>query len=59
MLNNNHCVPLLHKFVENIQQHADILKVESGGGLIKDIDCPASTDAGKFAGKFDTLGFTS
>lgn len=55
MLDNNDRIALIDQLVQHIHQHADILKVQSGGRLIKNIERLACIPLGKFGGKLHTL----
>lgn len=56
MLDNNDRIALIDQLVQHIHQHADILKVQSGGRLIKNIERLACIPLGKFGGKLH-VGF--
>ena len=59
MLDNNDRIALIDQLVQHIHQHADILKVQSGGRLIKNIERLACIPFGKFGGKLHTLAFAT
>ena len=59
MLDNNDRIALIDQLVQHIHQHADILKVQSGGRLIKNIERLACIPLGKFGGKLHTLAFAT
>jgi hypothetical protein len=59
MLDDEHSVAERNQTLQNVEQFANIVKMQARGGLIKDIQGAASLAFGKFAGKFDALGFAA
>jgi hypothetical protein len=59
MLDDEHRVAERNQTLQNVKQFANIVKMQAGGGLIKDVESAASLALGKFAGKFDALGFAA
>ena len=41
MFNHNHCIAGVDQFLQHFQQFGDIVKMQAGCRLIKDIDGPA------------------
>ena len=46
MLDDEHCVALIHQTLEHINQHLNVLKMKSRGGFIQHIEGLAGADAG-------------
>ena len=59
MLNHDHGVALLDQAVEHAHEHAYILKMQSCGRLVKDVERMAGVTFGKLGGQLDTLALTA
>ncbi len=59
MLDDDNGVALVDKTVEHAQQHLDVLEVQTGRRLVKDIDGLARVALGQLAGQFHTLALST
>src|SRR5690348_1808418 len=57
MLDDYYCVAMVAQPVQYFQKQIDILEMESGGGLVEDIERAAGIALGKLQRKLDALGF--
>ena len=59
MLNHKHRISFLHERGKHREQFLNILKMESGGGFIQDIESVAGRAFRKFCRQFDALRFAA
>ena len=59
VLNDHHGVALLNEFVEDVDEHLNVLEVKAGGGLVEDVKGVARSNASQFGGQFDALSFAA
>jgi hypothetical protein len=45
--------------VEDVEEVSDVVEVESGGGLVEDVECSAGGSFYELAGELDALGFAA
>ena len=55
MFADHDAVALFHQTVEHIEEFADILKMQAGGGLVQNVERLAGRTAAEFFGEFDAL----
>src|SRR5208337_4075439 len=49
----------IHEALEDVQELADIIEMQAGGGLIENVDGSAGLALGELAGQLDALGFAA
>ena len=59
MLDDDNSITAVNKFLEHLHENADVLKVETGGGFVEDIDGLARVFFGQFGSQFDALALTT
>lgn len=59
MLNYHHRVSLFHEFLKYRQQVVNVLEVQSGGRLVKDVNRFSGVAPGKFGRQFYPLRFAT
>src|SRR3984957_9801191 len=59
MFNHNDSIAQIHQALEHVQQTPDIFEVQSGGGLVQDIERAAGLALTQFAREFDALRFAA
>ena len=59
MLDDNDGVPLVTKTVQNCKQVFDVVKMQSGGRFVENIERAARVPLSQFLRKFYALGFTT
>ena len=59
VLNDNGGVAALDEFAQDLCQLGDIVEMETGGGLIQDIDGLSGALSGEFRRQLDALGLAS
>ena len=59
VLDDDDSVAFVHQFVEDVEQYVDVVEMETGGGLVEDIESVARLGACQFGGQFDALGFAT
>ncbi len=59
MLGDDQRVSLGDELVEGLQQDHSVGMMETGGGLVHDVQCMPGLRTGQFGGEFDALGFTA
>ena len=59
MLDDEDSVAERDEPLENIEEFANVVKVQAGSRFIKNVESAAGLTLGKFAGQFDALGFTA
>ena len=58
MLDDDHGVPQFDQTVQHLQQLANVVEMEAGGGFVQDIESFAGLGSREFSRQFDALGFT-
>src|SRR5271154_4578958 len=59
MLDDEDGVAERDEALEDIEEFAHVVKVETGGGLVEDVESAAGLALGQFACEFDALGFAA
>src|SRR5580693_1077438 len=59
MLDDQHGVAETDQTLEHVQEFANVVKVQAGGGFVEDVESAAGLALGEFAGQLDTLGFAA
>ena len=59
VLDDEHGVAEIDEALENVEEFSNIVEMEAGGGLVKDVERAARLALGKFAGQLDALGFAA
>ena len=59
VLDNDDGIACFHQLIEDPQQFADVIGMQTGGRFIKNIDRFTASSLAKFTGKLDALGFTA
>src|SRR5699024_5285151 len=55
VLDDHHRVALIAQAVQHLEQHSDVVKVQSGGGLVQNIERVAGVALGQLARQLDAL----
>jgi hypothetical protein len=55
VLDDDHRIALVHKAVDDLEQLADVLEMQAGGGFVEDVDGPPGRALLQFRGQFDAL----
>ena len=59
VFDNDDGVAEVDEFVQDVEEAADVFKVQPGGGLVEDVQRLAGLAAAELLGEFDTLGFAA
>ena len=59
MFDHDDRVAPIHQSIQDIQQPANVVKVQSGGRFVQQIKCLTGIDAGQLSGQFDPLRFAA
>ena len=59
VLNDDDCVAAVNEFFEHGHQYPDVFKVQSGGGLIQNVERLACIFPTKLCGELDALAFAA
>ena len=55
MLDHQNGIAQVHKFLQHIEQLADVVEMKPGGRLIEDVESPAGLALAEFASQLDAL----
>ena len=59
MLNDDNCVSLIHKTVEDAQQHLDVFEVKTRSGFVQNVKRTSRILLGQLGGQLHTLALTA
>src|SRR6516165_4768424 len=59
VLDDEHGVAQIDEALQDVEEFADVVEMQAGGGFVEDVHGAAGLAFRKFAGKFDALGFAA
>src|SRR5437899_9037622 len=59
VLDDEHGVAEINEALQHVEELANVIEVQAGGGFVENVERAAGLAFGKFAGQLDALGFTA